>query len=254
MSNLTKAYLIFFTVFLSFILLAIPVYSEASEQQPLEQQDHEIVQEVEQIQEEIQEDTQEDEQEKPTQVVSTEDGVYNLVILKNANMRSEPTVDSKSIIVIPFGVDLVSGHKIVNTNGEIWYAISYGDRSGYISADVVEDKTAYINEADEEAVVGNSIETSVQEKPKETVAANAIAGSSSESQTTEQETETKTSEIKTVVDKPVTRNVDSILFVFLLTVIFGVVISLIVFGSLRHEYARYRKQILKRRKDKVILD
>ena len=266
---MTKAYLIFFTVFLSFIMLAIPVYSEASEQQPLEQQGHEVVQEVEQIQEEIQEDTQEDEQEKPTQVVSSEEGIYNLTFLANANMRSEPTTDSKSVIIIPFGVDLASDQKITTTKGEIWYAVTYSGMGGYVSSDVADVETIYINNEDEEAEAQEGVEVSIQELPKENTSVNTFENSSSESQTTTQSAETtvsdasnmagsdltKTSEIKYDANEPsVIRKVDFIFVVFLLVAIVGIVLSFIVFGRLRHEYVRYRKQILKNRKDKVLQD
>ncbi len=81
------------------MLIATPLYSAASEQQLLEQENQEIIQELEQEPEEEQESEEErepeeeqepeeerepeEEQEEQRQVVSTEEGVYHLVILTN---------------------------------------------------------------------------------------------------------------------------------------------------------------------------
>lgn len=239
---MTKAYLIFLIAFLSLMLFTNPVYAAENEGEPLEQQ--------EEVQETLQE--QEEDQQEQTHIVSTEEGVYNLTILVNANLRSEPANDSKSVIVIPFGIDMVSGLKITNTKGEIWYPISYSGMSGYISSDVVEAEAVYMNDSEEETTI---------QKEQKTPAKNSLSGSSSGLQTAKTENESKASDTSATdgstfitTSEPKHKTVDSIFLIFLSASLAGLLITLIVFARLRHEYSRYRKLILKNRKDKAYED
>ncbi len=246
MRRLTKALLLFPIVLLSLILFAIPVYSEPNEQQPPEQQGQETVQESEQVQEEG--------QEVRTEVVSTEEGIYNLAFLTNANLRSEPAADSKSVVIIPFGVELTSDLKVTNTSGETWYSITYSGMSGYIRSDVIDVEVSDTNDTDETAETPEGAETSIREQPVESVPANAAASSSSEPEAEKQSGDTITSETDSNTDKPVTGKVDAIFIAFLLAATVGIWISFIVFNKLRCEYVRYRKNILWDREEKDLQD
>ena len=249
---MTKAYLIFLTLFLSLMLFSIPVYAAESDEQTLEQQEQEQVQEPEQA--------QEDGQQEQTQITSAEEGVFNLTILKNANLRAEPTTDSKSVIVIPFGLNMASSQRVANSNGEIWYAIAYGGMGGYISSDVVEVEAVYVNDSEDAAEDQEGAEENEKAQQQEAVPMNTVApkqvedAKTSDTSGTDSSVLTTTSGVKSNTDKPVTRKVDFIFIVFLSVVIVGAVISFIVFGRLRREYARYRKQILRNRKDSVLQD
>lgn len=236
---MTKAYLIFLIAFLSLMISTKPVYAAENEGQPLEQQ------------EEVPETLQEEDRQEQTQILSTEEGVFNLTVLVNANLRSEPTTDSKSVIVIPFGIDMVSHRKITNTKGEIWYPIDYSGISGYISSDVVEAEAVYMNDSEETAV----------QKEQKTPAKNSLSSPASGVQTTKTENESKVSDTSAAegsnlitTSEPKRKTVDSVFIVFMSAALAGVVITLIVFAMLRHEYNRYRKYILKNRKDKAYED
>ena len=246
MSRLTKALLLFPIVLLSLILFAIPVYSEPNEQQLPEQQGHETVQESDQVQEEG--------QEVRTEVVSTEEGIYNLTFLTNANLRSEPAAGSKSVVIIPFGIELTSDQKITNTSGETWYSLTYSGMSGYISSDVVDVKVPDTDDTDGTAESPEDAETSIREQPEESVPVNAPADSSSESEADGQSGETIISETDSNTDKPAAGKVDSIFIVFLLVAIVGIWLSFIVFNRLVREYSKYRRQILRKRKEKDLQD
>ncbi len=263
MSGVSKTLLIFSAAFLSVMLFTTPVYATENDQQPQEQQ----LQEGEELQEQetAEEQPQETDEQEENRIADSEEGVYTLTILANANMRSEPTTDSKSVVIIPFGVDLSSGQRITNTSGETWYAISYSGMSGYISADVVDVEATYINDTEETEGIQEGEEAAAQEQQPEAVTAQANA-SPSDTKTTSQVAGAKTSgaasagssvlattpETKSNTDKPVTRKVDFIFLIFLSVVIVGLVITFIIFGRLRHEYVRYRKQILKNSKERVL--
>ena len=237
---MTKAYLLFLIAFLSLMMFTNPVYAAEEEGQALEQQ------------EQAPETLQEEDLQEQTLVVSTEDGVYNLTVLVNANLRTKPTTDSKSVIVIPFGIDMVSNRKITNTKGEIWYPISYSGMSGYISSDVVEADAVYTNDSEEETTI---------QKQQKTPAKNSLSGSSSGLQTAKTENESKASDMSATdnstfitTSEPKPKTVDSIFLIFLSASLAGLLITLIVFAGLRREYSGYRKLILKNRKDKAYED
>lgn len=241
---MTKAYLIFLIAFLSQMMFTKPVYAADSEGQAIEQQEQEPVQETSQEQEE-------DRQEQ-TLIVSTEDGIYNLTLLVNTNLRSEPTTDSPSIIVLPFGIDMTSVRKITNTKGEIWYPISYGGMSGFISSDAVEARAVDISDSDEE---------SLYREPQKTPSKNSPSGPNSDIQEIKpenesQKTDTSVTEgsVSVTTSEPKGSTVDHIFIIFMSAALAGVVIALILSVRLKKEYSRYRKYILKTGKDNAYKD
>ncbi len=295
MSGLRKTHLIFPIMLLALMLFSAPVYAAEDNQQPQEQQAQEAPQE-EQPQEEAPPEEepqqevppqpartarprstspQETEEPEEAQEITTEDGLYTLILSTNANMRSQPTTDSKRIMVIPFGVGIDSTQKITNAEGEAWYAISYGGMNGFIRSDVVEVEVVNIEDTEGtgeegeetqetegqkehwEAEEGGAATEQPQEaeEPKSTEASISVPKPSDQNDTTKVSNSasadasviTITPDINSAVGKTNSRRVDVIFFLFLLVVLVGVLITFIVYGRFKFEYARYRNQILKDR-------
>lgn len=68
---------------------------------------------------------------------TTEEGKYILLMLKNANLRSEPSTSGKSLVVVPSGIKLTGISKTTNEAGDVWYQLSYAGTTGYVREDMV---------------------------------------------------------------------------------------------------------------------
>ncbi len=198
---------------------------------------------------EAEEEDAEDDEEEGEGESTSEKGAYSLKLIKNANMREEPSTDSQSQIVIPFGITISATEKATNDMGETWYLAEYGGYTGYIRGDMA-DVTTVSTDDDED----NEGEEGAEEQTTEAVADRPGEGVSKRSSykastakkipvTINKQYNSENYVSSDVVVEP-REKVDLIFILFLVAAVIGCVFTFMMFTSLRAEYKRYRRNKL----------
>ncbi len=203
---------------------------------------------VVQQEEEAEEEGAEGEVEEGGEEFTSEQGEYSLKLIKNANLREEPSTDAASHIIIPFGITISATQKVTNSLGETWYQSEYGGYTGYIRGDMA-DVTTISVQTDEEGEGEGETEEETSEETQESTS-QGVSKRSNYRTTTKKtpvtinrqyNAQTYTSGDVAVEPR---EKVDLIFILFLGAAAIGCVFTYMMIHSLRSEYKRYRRNKL----------
>ena len=184
---------------------------------------------------------------------TSEQGEYSLKLIKNANMREEPSTDADSRIIIPFGITISASQKVTNSVGETWYMSEYGGYTGYIRGDMADVTTISVQTVEEGE---GEAEAEAEGEPEEVTSEETQEPAEGVSKRSNYRTTTKKTPVTINrqynaqtytggdVEVEPREKVDLIFILFLGAAAIGCVFSYMMMNSLRSEYKRYRRNKL----------
>lgn len=204
---------------------------------------------------------QEDEESEEEDVQS---GAYKLTLIKNANIRTEPSTDSGSKVVVPMGIIIYANERVTGEGGSMWYKVSYGGFEGFLRSDMVEvtdntqqteeDGEAEEPEAAEEQQEIQETDESAEEPSEKNVEENKHSGTTvvtSIPDVTGDDSEgNKKMDIGFETDTNAVRRkgIDILFILFLILTVTGLGIAYVSAARLLAEYRRYKRYLGKKRK------